>query len=180
MRSLLFFLIGLVLLPSCNMKKYCADRWPAMSHTRDSISYVETVIYRDTTIYFTIPGDTMYKEVYVDTTTQKAFSTLHTNLAMSIADYSAGVLRHTLIQKDSTFQALLQAAIKTHSTHTNTHTELKIPYEVNKVSKWQMFQMTAAWLLAIMVLIGALWKKVLGQLMTRAIQLITTMRKKAK
>lgn len=51
---LLLLLFGL-LLQSCNMQKYCSEKFPSTVLKKDSVVYIETEKLRDTTIY--IPGE---------------------------------------------------------------------------------------------------------------------------
>lgn len=90
---------------------------------RDTAYIRETVtntVYRDTTVYIYVPGEkqidsvpvliTVYKDGTVNVSTKK--NTLHTSLATSQAWIENGKLRHTLIQKDSAYKAVIENAIR--------------------------------------------------------------------
>ncbi len=176
MKNVFLVLITMLLLASCNMQKYCAEKYPPSEKVRDSISYVEKLIYRDTTIFLKIAGESKVDTLYIGSIFDSAVSELETSLAYSKAFFINGKLIHNLRQKDSIFSLLIQKAIKEHSTVEYKEREV-IKVEVkNILTGWQHTQIYAAWILAIVLLVGSLWRKLPSALIKKA----TSLFKKSK
>jgi hypothetical protein len=169
--ALLF--IVLLSLTGCSMKKYCAERFPPSQIIRDSISYVETIAFRDTTIYIRIPFEQAKDSVNVDTLTGTAYSTLTTSFAWSYASLVNGKLHHYLQQKDSLVEARIKDAIKQHSRIEYKEKIVEKHIEVNKLSKFQGFQIYAAWVLAIFIIISSIIRKIPTAILKKALKFIT-------
>ena len=169
MKTILTVLI-LALLTSCNMKRYCNEKFPPQEKVKDSINFVEKIVYRDTTIYRLLPGEIRIDTLYIDTTDNSAKSELETSLARSSAFYKDGRLIHELRQKDSVLSFLIQNAIKEHSTVDYRDREV-IKVEIrNELTGWQHSQIYAAWILAIILLVSALWRKLPSALVSKVMQ----------
>jgi len=67
LRLTLIALLALVLFTGCATQKRCLTKFPPVTSVeiRDSIVSHDTIIYRDRTVYDTIQGDTIVKEVEV-------------------------------------------------------------------------------------------------------------------
>lgn len=66
MRNLIVLFCGLILISSCVTKKRCAEKFPPEITSFDSSSSTVKIIYRDTLVHDTIPGDTVIVEVEAD------------------------------------------------------------------------------------------------------------------
>ena len=155
---------------SCNMQKYCSSRFPPTASTNDSISFIEKVVYRDTTIYLTMKGETVFDTVYIDTVSNTAQSYLSTDFSKSFAFWDGQRLIHELMQKDSSIALALSNAIKEHSTISYIEREV-VKVEVrNELTGWQHSQIYAAWILAIILLVSALWRKLPSALVSKVMQ----------
>ncbi len=168
MKRLLFVLLLIAVISGCSMKEYCAERFPAVAYVKDSVNVINTITYRDTLIFVPVPYESKTDTIFVDAS-NSAYSTLTTAFAWSYAYFADGKLIHFLQQKDSLIELNLKNAIKEHSTVEYREIEKQVLVETNKMTAWQTFQMTAAWVLAVVILIGSLWKKlptaIVGKLM---------------
>lgn len=160
MKRVLFLLLLNPLLLSCNMQKYCSNRFPPEVIKRDSIITVERIAYRDTTLYVVVPGDVVRDTAQSDTL-GRASSTLATSFAISTAVFKDGKLFHELTQKDSLLALLIKSGIKERfieSYEGSTQTSIIVK---NELTGWQSTQIYAAWILAGVILIQVLWKKLM-------------------
>ena len=105
-------IIVILILSSCVTQKKCFDKFPS-----DTVTVIkDTTLYRDTVIYRTVKGDTVYKEVKlpysvpIDRTYQPI--TVETSLAVAKAWVSLDRLKLSLVQKDSVFRFKLDSAIQ--------------------------------------------------------------------
>ena len=158
MRTFLFGLIILIL-SSCSVQRRAERKCEKATYKwgcdfgTDTAYIKETVIntlYKDTTIYVHIPGDTVHDsvpvvvEIFTDGTTLVTTkkNTLQTSLATSQAWIEAGRLHHTLIQKDSVYKAQIENAIRITQHFMRESTTRVI--EVNRLTKWQNFLINSA------------------------------------
>lgn len=156
----LVHIIFVLMLGSCSMKKYCSERFPPSTITRDSISYIENTIVRDTTIFVPIPFEQVKDSVDIDTVSGFTYSTLTTSFAWSYATIINGKLYHYLQQKDSLIAKLIAGAIRQHSRVEYKDRVKEKLVEVNKLTKFQIIQMGAAWILAAIFVLMLLWKRI--------------------
>lgn len=123
---------------------------------KDSVSVVvvESIVYRDTTIYVEVPVEVI-KEILPDTDT----SHLETSIAVSEAWVNAGKLNHTLSHKPN---ASIQQTIPVSEKHTQKDSVVisikevvkEVPVEVEKeLNKWQTFRMMLGTLTLIAILV---------------------------
>lgn len=134
MKNLFLFSIILLLISSCSLTreqriekrraKKCElanYKWGCnWGDTAYVLKTVTNTIYRDTTIYIHVPGESRTDSVMVQVTVYKdgtvklstPVNTLHTSFATSRAWVENGRLKHTLIQKDSAYKATIENAIK--------------------------------------------------------------------
>ncbi len=167
-----FWLLSLILLASsCNMKNYCSKRFPVKAESKDSISFVEITKYRDTLIFVPVYFESKKDTVFVDSS-NSAYSTLTTSLAWSYAYFSNNKLIHYLQQNDSLIEINLKNAIKENSTISYRDKEIVKVEIKNELTGWQHTQIYAAWILAVILLINALWKKFLSNIFTKITHLL--------
>lgn len=106
---LLFIWIGVALI-GCKSPKIIEKEKVI---TKDSISYVQS--YRDTTIYYSIPGDTIHDSVNIYISKGLINSkpiTLQNDFAISTAYVKDSKLKLSLIAKDTTLQIKLDSAVR--------------------------------------------------------------------
>lgn len=168
-RVLLSFFLLLPLLLSCSLQKYCSKRFPPEIIQKDSIRFVEKVIYRDTLLYIHIKGDTIYDTLVVDTS-GSASSILETSFARSTATFNKGKLFHELSQKDSLISTLVERGIKERYIESFEGSRETIVVVKNELTGWQHTQIYAAWILAGIMLVQLLWRKFLPGVFTKLLK----------
>ena len=171
------FLILMAILSGCNMKHYCSRRFPPATQTNtDSTSYIEKIVFRDTTILVLLPGLNTHDTIWLDTISNAAQSYLSLPYATSFAHFKDGKLLHQLHQKDSTIAILIHNAIKDHTITTTQNKEIiKLEFK-NELTPWQHTQIYAAWILTTLIIISALWKSLLSGIFSKLL-LLTKKRK---
>jgi hypothetical protein len=110
-----FFIVILVFLSSCVTQRKCLEKFPP---TRDTIRIVQvhdSIVYRDTTIVLTIPGETRVDSVPIPCPPPQASfipdtAKAETPLANAKAWWNYPNIQLKLEQKDTT--VLLKAALK--------------------------------------------------------------------
>lgn len=154
-------LIGLVffalLMSSCVTQKRCEQKFPQQIITIDSVITKTETIYRDTTIFIELPGDTIRDTITVEVINGISNSrpSIHeTDLAWSMAQVVNGFLRHELIQKDSTLARVIENAIRESATTTDKTKLITKVEEKNYVTGWQWFQI---WLGRLMMALAAIF-----------------------
>jgi hypothetical protein len=154
MRKILFFLV-LISFASCVTRKACERKFPpeVMIIRKDSIIRTTETIYRDTTIYTHIPGDSVSDTKPVlqkDGIISSDTSNLATAFAKSRAYVDNGKLIHELIQKDTLIQKKIDNAIRLTWVRAERffETSKTITIEVNRLTGWQHFQL---WTLRILI-----------------------------
>lgn len=122
MRIILF--VSLVfLLGSCNMQRWCAERYPPQTET--ITEYKDTIIYRDSIIFVPIPPDTISQKdtVYIEEgIAQMDKIRVDTDLAFAEAEIIDSQHYLWLEHKEAEIDALLEKAI-TEKTRTVTVTK---------------------------------------------------------
>lgn len=132
---LLYILLAFTALSmcSCATKKRCDRKFPPVVSKSDSINTVETIIYKDTTVRDTIPGDTIKVPVPVecDPITNKPVnknaSIIHTDQFVDVVfgvDNNkpwTEVIRKP-IYRDYLFQKIYAEKLKEHFSKSNTVT----------------------------------------------------------
>jgi hypothetical protein len=154
-------LIGLVfvalLMSGCVTQKRCEQKFPQQIITIDSVITKTETIYRDTTIFIELPGDTIRDTVEVTVKEGIANSrpSIHeTDLAWSMAQVVNGFLRHELIQKDSTLARVIENAIRESATTTEKNKIQTRIVEKNYITGWQWFQI---WLGRMLMALAAMF-----------------------
>jgi hypothetical protein len=141
---------------SCATQKRCNKKYPPQVITSDSVITNTITIYRDTTIYVYLPGDTVRDtiEVVVKEGIANSRPSIHeTDLSWSKAQVVDGRLIHELIQKDSVLARVIDNAIRESAIITDrTRIETKI-IEKNFVSSWQWFQIWLGRLFGLLLLL---------------------------
>jgi hypothetical protein len=155
--QLIGLLFVIILLSSCVTQQKCQDKFPPELITVDSIIRTTETIYRDTTIFIYLPGDTIRDTVIVEVINGIANSrpSIHeTDLAWSMAQVVNGFLRHELIQKDSTLARVIENAIRESATTTDKTKLITKVEEKNYVTGWQWFQI---WLGRLLMALAAMF-----------------------
>lgn len=124
---------AMLLLTSCVTRKACERRFPAREYDSSTVVTNTVTVYRDTTIYITLHGDTVYESVPVD-----KVSRLKTPLARSVAWIEGGKLKHVMVQKDTTLAQTLKGAITMKSTAINKNQVVK--KDSGHLTTWQLIQ----------------------------------------
>lgn len=109
MKKIILLTITLIfLLPSCITRKACERKFPSIEH--DSISFVTNTVtvYRDTTVYIKLPGDTVYESIPIG----EGVSVLKTPFAKSYAWVKDGRLEHRVEQEDTVINRIFNGAIR--------------------------------------------------------------------
>jgi hypothetical protein len=154
MKQLILFLIAAFTLSSCVTQRACDRKFPPQQTTtiiRDSI-----VIYRDTTIYITLPREVVTLTDTVVVYIREGFpesdrSELHGTFAWTWAQVKKGRLLHELHQNDTTIARTIERAIR--DARVTETIEKVVVREVNYVTGWQWFQIWAGRLLMFALLI---------------------------
>lgn len=153
------------------MKHYCSRKFPPHQSNIDSISYISKVVLRDTTIFIYIPSDSIFDTIFQDTLSESFKSVLSLSFSSSFAFWDGFKLIHNLTQKDTLIETLLKNAINEHSTITYKDQVIIKTVQTNSLTKWQNFQISAAWILLIILLLNLLWKKLLSGLFSNLMQI---------
>lgn len=120
MKAIKLLIIISIMLPAtgCVTRKACERKFPpeTMIIRKDSIIRETKTVYRDTTIYYQLPGDTLVDSVYIVITKDGNIIVKPSNLKTSLAESWAWVqnnkLHHKLIQNDTLLQFTLKDAIR--------------------------------------------------------------------
>jgi len=119
MKAIKLLIIISILLPgtSCVTRKACERKFPTetMIIRKDSIIRETTTIFRDTTVYITVPGENQYftDTVYVkDGMIYFKPSHLRTSFAESDAWIENNRIMHTLTQNDTIVPITIKNAIR--------------------------------------------------------------------
>ncbi len=102
MKLIPIYLIIIFLFNSCASRKFNNHE---VQQTINTIT-----LYKDTTIFIPLPGDTVYLEAPAIPGSK---SKLETNLATSEAWIEGDVLKHRLVQKDTVIDRTIRNAVKT-------------------------------------------------------------------
>lgn len=171
MKSFFYAFLLLLSVSSCNMKQFCLDRFPPVQ-TKDSMVFKTITKLRDTTIFVTIPPQTLVDTVYLDTTFKTASSYLTTSLASATAFWNGHYLIHELRQNDSTLAILLRNAISENTSHSHTTIEKTNSNPTNTLTSWQNFQIAGFKILLIIVILLLIWKNTGSWIATALIKLL--------
>lgn len=127
----------IALLSSCATQERCAGRYPP---TITEVTKTVTV-YRDTTIYVYIKGDTVHdtKTVYIDRggLIQSDPSMLSTRFAWSTAYVKDSKLFHNLTQLDDSIASVIRNATRTEIQYVDRTNTVEVKREL---TGWQWFQ----------------------------------------
>lgn len=146
MKNMIFVALAALLLTACVTEKRCNRLYPPETIVirKDSIIRTTETIYRDTTVYVHIPGETVTETKTVYLTEGVMWSDkshLFTSFADTWAYVENGKLIHDLVQKDTLIQKTLDNAIrvtwvKAQQFYSREETKT---VEVNKLTRWQKF-----------------------------------------
>lgn len=151
----IFITLILLILSSCITRKACDRKFPlaAIDSMKEIIRTVTT--YRDTTLFITVKGDTVFKELPVNV---NEVNRLSTSLSMSEAWINNGKLKHRLVQKDTIIPATVKNALKTSVTASETVKVLYHERKVNELTQWQRIEIWIGRILTGLVLLLLLLK----------------------
>ena len=155
LNKLLFFITLVLLVTSCS------PRIIKEVSVKDSIIYKEKIVFRDTTIFKYLPGDTVFKStiVYVDKITglvnsKKLFA--FTSLPEASAWVYNSKLFLNLIQKDTTIEIRLDSAIK-EATYWKEKYQSNSSVVVKEVTKSPLYMKVLAWIGSLSLVVIGLW-----------------------
>jgi hypothetical protein len=149
-------IICIVILAGCATQKRCLEKFPPQM-VHDTVT-TKSIIYKDTTVYVEIPGETVIKEVPIllpmpmpEIEPVRA----EVELAQAEAKLLKNKLRLTLIQKDSILEFKLDSAIRVNA-DTIRIKDLKI-IEKPVDPKWYPFFKAGFWILGILMILTILF-----------------------
>lgn len=147
--------LTLLILSSCITRKACDRKFPlaAKDSMKEIIRTVTT--YRDTTLFITVKGDTVFKELPVNV---NEVNRLSTSLSMSEAWISNGKLKHRMVQKDTVIPATVKNALKTSVTASESVKVFYHERKVNELTQWQRIEIWIGRILTGLVLLLLLLK----------------------
>ena len=148
---LLFPFCLLFVIASCATQRRCYEKFPPKVSSDSSYYEVvrDSLIYRDTIVYDTIPGETLIDTLYLDLDQEPEgihsdTLVLETEYARAEAYYKTPSIHLTLIQKDIYFQMKLDSVIRQEMhwkelyTKIENNTETKVKYipPIYKAALW--------------------------------------------
>lgn len=123
-----FLLILLLINASCATRRFPGE---SVREVRSTVT-----VYRDTTIYIRLPGDTVFLASGVG---EGDVSRLITGLAVSEAWVEEGMLKHRLLQKDTLVSGIVKNAVRSTSSRvTEQRVEQQAPGK-EKHPFWKAF-----------------------------------------
>jgi len=119
MKNKLVFILAMMILASCSPQRRLArllERYP-LPEKIDTLYLPGETIYKDTTIYTEIPGETVTVELYVDVPVSIPDTSIlaETELAVAKAYLKDNTLGLELKQLNQIYQFKLDSAIRMHS-----------------------------------------------------------------
>lgn len=114
--SVFAFLTLFLTLSSCVTYKRCQNKFPSVNDTIRIETVKDSIVIRDTTVYVSIPGETVIDSVVIPCpevpgyVPKKVYA--ETSLAKASAWWSYPVIKLELIQKDTTIEKRLARALK--------------------------------------------------------------------
>jgi hypothetical protein len=166
MKAILYLSLFLTLLgqSGCVSYKKCLEKYPPSRDTLRITQVRDSIIYRDTTIYVKIQGETKHDSIFIKIPVEGklfSFDTLRqdTPLASAEAWIADSYLQLKLTQKDTTILTKLNNAVmeayhwrSEYEKVTETPKEVKYIPKIYKIAFWIV-------LVAVIVLAGYLVKK---------------------
>lgn len=122
--------ILIFLITACATQRRCLEKYPPVSHTDTLYTELirDSLIYRDTIILITVPGDTIKDTLYIKIKPGYFHSdtlTLETEFAKASAFYRTPSINMTLIQKDAIFTRKLDSIIRIEKHWKEMYTTIK-------------------------------------------------------
>ena len=115
MKKLLPLILTIVLASSCVTQKRCFEKFPPEVKT-DTVFYEvvrDSIVYRDTTIILTLPGQTVIDSIFIKPgVIETSPVILETELARAEAFYRTPKVYLKLVQKDTLIKIRLDSALK--------------------------------------------------------------------
>ncbi len=153
MKKIIGVIVLITILTSCATSARFKKK-PLKGSSVETKTNTVTII-RDTTIYITIPGDTVFHTMPLD---DGEVSKLVTPLAFSYAWLNDGKVFHRLEQRDTVVPKNIKGALKTTIAESHKQ-EIKDHIEyINKLSTWQWLQVYfgRVFMGVLMIFIGSL------------------------
>ena len=147
-------LIALILLvlSSCNMKRYCQDRYPPETITETET--VEKTIYRDSIVYIELESDTIFQKdtvIEVDGLFQSKRLYAETEYCEGWTQVVNGNLLHEIAQKEAKIEKLLQTKEKIITKTVYKQVVKEVPADL---SWWQQTMIRAGYVLLGLILVA--------------------------
>ena len=114
--KILFLALISLFAASCVTQRRCYTKFPPARDTIKIVTIRDSIIYRDTTIYIELPGETVIDSIFIPCpevpgyVPKKVYA--ETELARASAWWSFPVIKLELIQKDTTIARRLENALK--------------------------------------------------------------------
>jgi hypothetical protein len=151
-RICLFIAVLSVLGASCS-KRWCNTHYPQIAETITNETVRDSIVYKDTTFYITLPGEKVIDSVSIPCPPPSPSYvpkrvTAETPLARASAWWQYPVIKLELIQKDTTIEKRLSGAIREAYHWKTLYEKLQIkPEPVKFVPKIYKFYGWVFWLL---------------------------------
>lgn len=145
LKTILVILVTLIL-SGCVTQKACEKKFPPEKIRVDSIIKTTETVYRDTTIFIYLEGDTVYSvdTVFVKEGIANSLPSIHeTDLIWSKAQVINNRLIHEVRQKDSVLAIVIEKAIKESAI---LNEKIKIEEKIVQVNYLTSFQHFEIWL----------------------------------
>lgn len=149
MKLLIILLLVTIIASSCITRKACERRFPTLIHDSTQIVTNTITVYRDTTLYIHIPGDTVFKSINID----EGVSLIKTPYTTSYAWVTDGILKHKLEQKDTAVLQNIKGALRTTTKDQQYNKTIERVKYVNKLTNWQIFQIYLGRLLTVLIIL---------------------------
>jgi hypothetical protein len=155
MKNITILFFALLMLSGCITQQKCDRKFPCKGHDSLSVITNTKLVYRDTTIYVYLPGQTVRDtvKIYLDANSimHSDVSKLYTSLAESWAWVENGKLMHRLTQNDTLLAQHIKNAIMQSFSTVTTSENKTIIKEVNRINGWQWFQIWVGRLFALII-----------------------------
>ena len=147
-----YLLLILLVMPACNVKRWCHNRYPPVE-TIDTIRVIDTVKI-PVPVAVPMPADTirLVDTIYIDSALETFVDTLKTEYAESLCGWVNGIMLHELYHRDAIIRDTVTVYLPSE---TVTITVEKI-HEVQYVSRWHTFSSIFSMIVLGLVLVWGL------------------------
>jgi len=141
MKNKIVFILAMIILAGCSPSQRLArllERYP-LPETLDTLYLPGETIYKDTTVFKYLPGETDTVELYVDVPVDLPDTTLvsHTELATATVTLYNNVMSLWLTQHQALFQWKLDSVIQMHSDTVFIEKEIPVKEYIKPNSFWK-------------------------------------------